>query len=224
VGILKHGQLARARVVAFQNQSAVRSAGDESYGVKNVHGPWLDFETGLAQAQRFRANTLPVAPPGLFNPITAIMTGFGCILLSFAAFAVVFFVVALTFVWIGGNQPVSEKAVQTLLGLTFLAAYLAVLWFIRRWLTRMKQFASGKLSMAQVGIPSIAHGRFVFSTPDGSKHEVTAYMDLRQRLETGQANPADLAVYLPDDPQRVILLGGLWPPIAIQDGEWVRGT
>src|SRR5262249_46352201 len=50
VAVLQWGRLAPARLVALQDQSTTRAPGGETGGVRNVAGPWLDFETALAQA------------------------------------------------------------------------------------------------------------------------------------------------------------------------------
>lgn len=222
VAILKQGVLAPARIVALQDQGRGRATSEQSYGVRNVSGPWLDFEIGFPKAQRFWASTIPTAPAGSINPVSAIMNGFGCVLLFFGAFTVLFFAVGLTLVWISGNQTVAEKAVATLLSMAFLALYLAFVWFGRRWTAQVNLFATGQLPMGQLGIPSTVRCRFVYSALEGGEKEAIAYIDLGQRLQTGQATPADLVVYLPDEPQRALLLGGLWPPLLVQDGEWVR--
>lgn len=223
VAVLKRGQLAPARIVALQNQSSSRAPGEKSYGVRNVDGPWLAYETALAQAKRFWTTTLPAGPPESLNPASMILSGFGCVLMGFGLFAVVFTVAALAIIWLS-NRPVgfADRGGESLLLLGFMAVYLGGVWFMRRWVEQTMRFASGELTMGASGVPSTVRCRFVFSIANGREIDATAYIDLRQRLERGQATPADLAVYLPDEPRHAVLLGGLWPPLAIRDGQWVR--
>lgn len=223
VGILKGGELAPARIVAIQNQGTVRSYDQESYAVRNLAGSWLDYETALAQAQRLWTSTLPAAPPESPNVASMVLSGFGCILMGFGLFGVVFTIVMLEFIWLN-NQPVRfvERGGQSLLILGFMAVYLACVWFGRRWIKKTKRFASGELAIGALGVPSTVRCRFVFPISDGSDAEVMAYLDLLPRLHGIRATAEDLVVYLPYEPKRALLLGGIWPPISIQDGGWVQ--
>ncbi len=221
VAILKWGELAPATIVALQDQGTTCSTGEESYGVRNVTGPWLDFDTAFAKAQTFWNRTLPSARPGASDFPSSVLMIFGCFAAAMGIFASFFMVAMLTFTWLS-NEPVTKKILWTLFCLGFLAAYLVAVWIIRRCAAKMNRFISGELTMENLGVPTIARCRFVFRAPDGRGCTATADIDLRHRLQTAEANPTDLAIYLPHERNRYLLIGGFWPPIAFQDGKWVR--
>jgi len=221
VAVLKWGYVAMARIVAIQYQGTVRRPGEESHGVRNLAGPWSDYETALAQARRFWTSMPPTAPPASFDVARFTLGGMGCFLWVAGMFAVLFMGLWLVLLWLSDNL-VARKVEGTLFIVGFTAAYLGVIWLMRRWFMQVKRFAAGALSIGHIGVRPTVRARFIFSTTEGHKTEVEANIDLRPRLESYRTSPEDLVVHLSEDPQRALLLGGTWPPIVIENGEWAR--
>ncbi len=149
----------------------------------------------------------------------------GCFVTGIGLFGLAWAVVAVPFIWLGqaaGGRGAGEKMLMTLAVLGFTALFLAVAWGIRRVVDRMARIAAGGMTPAAMGIEPIARCRFVFPLPDGREAEATASVNLRSRLQAGRAGPDDVAIYVPGEPQRALLLGGFWPPLTLRDGEWVQ--
>lgn len=221
VAVLKWGRLAAARLLALQDQGTRRSPNGESFGVRNIDGPWLDYPAAFARARQFwnrpaiSAGSIPV---GSIPFPLIILGGFGCFVIACGLCTIVFMIVMVTMMWLS-DAPFAAKVNGTLFCLAFLGAYLGICWLMLRAFRKMKRFASGELPMSQVGVPTIVHGRLAFLDESGRERVVTAAIDLRHRLQTGESNPSDWVVYLPDEPDRIVLLGGVWPPIEIQAGQ-----
>jgi len=223
VALLRQGQLAPTRITAIQDQGSRSVPHRESHGVRNLGGPWVDYETALIRARKFWNSTLLAGPPEAFNPVTLVLSGFGCILTGFGLFGALFTVAALPIIWFGKQQGDElARACQTLALLAFMAVYLGTAWFMRRWVNKVKRFFAGELSMGEFKIVPLVRCRHVFTTADGRQLESTAYLDLRERLRHRNSTAADVAAYWPDDPERALLLGSIWPPITIENGSWVR--
>ncbi|MEZ6139073.1 MAG: hypothetical protein R3B84_00745 [Zavarzinella sp.] len=219
VQILKNGVMTPAIIFAIQDQGITNSTSHEPMGVKNVSGQWLDFDTGYVKAREFWEKTIPIARNGQSNPLTVLMPVFGCVLMAFGAFIVLFFAVFVFLIWFNGKQPISEKIIWTGGACAFLLIYLVSVWVGQRWITKVKQFSEGHVSIGQMGIPTIVCCRFIYAVSEEIK-ESMLYIDFRFRLQTGQSDPSDLAVYDPSNPQQVILLGGFSPPISYSHGKW----
>lgn len=221
VAVLRWGRLAAARLIALQDQGSHHSPSPESYGVRNTDGPWLDYPVAFARARQFWNR--PAISPGSI-PLGSIpfplliLGGFGCFVIACGLFTIVFMTVMVTMMWLS-DAPFAEKVNGTLFCLAFLAAYLGVCWLMLRAFKTMKRFASGELPMSQAGVPTVVHSRLAFFDESGRERVVTAYVDLRHRLQTGESNPSDWVVYLSDEPDRIVLLGGVWPPIEVQAGQ-----
>jgi hypothetical protein len=216
VAIMKHGQLAPARLVAAQARGHWVRQSDGS--MADVGGPWIDYEQAFEQVRALRATQLNV-PPG-FSTMVPFM---GCMIAAFGLFALATALLAVAGIWFGRNQlEPAEKLLATMGILTFLAVLLGVALLIRSSVLRMRRLKNREITPAALGLKVVDRCRFVFALPDGHEVEVTANVDLRSRLEKGDAEPDDVAIYLADAPRRTLLLGGLSPPVTIWNEQWVQ--
>jgi len=218
VAILKHGQVAAARLVAVQDRGGI---GHDGEAMVNTAGPWVDYERSFAQTQMFWTTPRIEAAPAA--PLVLKLMGW-CVALI-GLFGVAWAVVVVALLWLGpaaGERGAGENMLLTLALGAFAALFLGTTWFMRRVFNRMGHFAAGGMSPATVGIEPVARCRFVFKLPEGQEAAVIASVNLRWRLQSGRAEPQDIAIFLPDEPQRALLLGGLWPRLSVRDGQWVQ--
>jgi hypothetical protein len=217
VAILKHGVLAPARIVGIQNRRQTCAQGQESNA--SAGDSWLEFDRAFKQMRALWGTRLQ--PPAILtSPATTIL---GCVFTCFGLYGAFWAIVVVACIWIGNSGTLGDRFLSSLPVLGFMAVWFGVLWVISSGVGRLRRLGRGsEMTPANFGMEPVAICRFVFRLPNGRETQATASVDLRSRFETGNAKPDDIAIYLPDDPQRALLLGGLSPPVAICDGEFVQ--
>ena len=109
----------------------------------------------------------------------------------------------------------------------FLALFMIVWWTIivttARLLLRGTRVVrrTGKWTPKAFGVRPVVDCRAHFTLPDGSEVEFETKVDLTSRLADGNADPHDVAVYDPAEPQRAILFSSFFPPLSVsRSGQW----
>jgi hypothetical protein len=205
---LRYGRLAQATIVQCQEGFDV----DDSRRERR----WLDFADAFDELNACWDKPLPIDAKGMRR----FMTGagvFGLLVFGFMALVGVFLSGAAIYVIVVEGE---------LFG-WFMALFMMVWWTFLVWLARLflREMRIGrrpeKWTPKALGVRPVVDCRAQFALPDGGDIEFETKIDLSSRLDAGQADPHDIAVYDPAEPQRAILFSSFVPRLSVSaGGQW----
>jgi hypothetical protein len=222
VRILRHGELAWATIRTCEEiKTACRSGACRSAPT----GRWLDFREGFDQLDRWwnqpRASSTGSAQKAGVNVFLYV---FRTMLVLFAIFGVVIVSFMVGAILSAENLSAGARLLFSLVPLAFLAIWLGMLVLGWRMTGRVMAMMSGEATVADLGCQPMIRCRFEFQTASGQPATAEARVDLTSRLQSRQANPTDVALYDPGNPERALLLSSFTPPLNVSPfGEWQLG-
>jgi hypothetical protein len=211
---LRYGRLAHATILQCQ----------EGFNPDEVNRSrrWLDFAVAFNELNACWNKPLPIDAKGVRRFMTAAGL-FGLIVFGFLGLIGLLLSGAAVYIIVVEGRPSGW----------FMALFMTAWWtFIvsmARLLLRETRIArrTEKWTPQAIGVRPVVDCRARFALPDGSEVEFETKVDLASRLAKGLADPHDIAVYDPADPQRAILLSSFSPPLSVtRAGQWeqVRKT
>jgi hypothetical protein len=208
---LRHGRLAHATIVQCR----------ENYdGASNRPCRWTDFPAAFDTLEGCWDEPLPISSSGA-RRISIAATVFALAVFGFMGAIGVFL----------SGAAVYVIAVEGKSSGWYMAAFMVLWWTVivaiaRLFLQQARPFARGeKWNPKSLGVQPIVECRARLALPDGGEVEFETKIDLTSRLAAGSADPRDVAVYDPAEPQRAILLSTFHPPLSItRAGHWEQAV